>query len=64
MDFDESQLLELFEERAAVREFCGKLARKEAEEAARIDVKRWVVELRIRNNGNVRTQPDGDLRLA
>ena len=47
MDEQECQLFEFFEERAAIREFDGELDRQQAEEAARMDVKRWVVQSRI-----------------
>jgi len=38
---DLSADLELFEERAAIREFCGGMTRADAEAAASEDVKRW-----------------------
>lgn len=35
-------LKEMFEERAAIREFCGKQPRKDAEEEARVEVEKMV----------------------
>lgn len=33
---------ERYEERAAIREFCGGESRQDAEEAARIEVENWL----------------------
>lgn len=46
-DYTPAELIELFNERAAVREYDGGMRRKEAEQAAYWDVKKLVGEVKL-----------------